>query len=195
MKTVEAIKILWDWDRRSRSVFSVADLRKMFPERSRKTFAEGLGRLVKQGILERAARGVYVNPLSRLSKRYLVEDVAVCLRRGEYSYVSLESALSEYGAISQIPMSRITVMTTGRSAEIRTPYGVIEFTHTARPVQDILENTIVMEGRPLRIARVETALRDLRRVGRNLDMVNQEFYEDILEEQAQARTVSRSAAA
>ena len=71
-------------------------------------------------------------PLSRLSKRYLIEKVAVCLRCGEYGYVSLESALAEYGAILQIPMSRITVMTTGRSAEIGMPYGVIEFTRTAR---------------------------------------------------------------
>ncbi|MDE0047876.1 MAG: DUF6088 family protein [bacterium] len=186
MKTVDAIKVLWEWDRRERSVFSVSDLRKMFPERSAKTFAEGLRRLVRQGVLERAARGVYVNPLSRLSKRYLIEKIAVCLRRGEYSYVSLESALSEYGVISQIPMSRITVMTTGRSATIRTPYGVIEFTHTKRSPADILNNTIVLEKRPLRIARVETALRDLRRVGRNLDMVNLEEYEDILKEQAEA---------
>ncbi len=186
MKTVDAIKVLWDWDRKERSVFSVTDLRKMFPERSPKTFAEGLRRLVKQGFLEHAARGVYVNLLSRSSKRYLIEKIAVCLRRGEYSYVSLESALSEYGVISQIPMSRITIMTTGRSAIIRTPYGVIEFTHTKRSAADILDNTIIMEKRPLRIARVETALRDLRRVGRNLDMVNLEYYEDILEEQAEA---------
>ena len=149
-------------------------------------FAEGLGRLVKQGVLEHAARGVYVNPLSRLSRRYLIEKIAVCLRRGEYSYVSLESALSEYGAISQIPMSRITVMTTGRSATIRTPYGVIEFTHTKRSPADILRSTLIMKERPLRIARVETALRDLRRVGRNLDMVNLEDYEDILREQDEA---------
>ncbi|MCY3872924.1 MAG: hypothetical protein OXF88_01365 [Rhodobacteraceae bacterium] len=187
MKTVEAIKVLWEWDRRGRAVFAVEDLRKMFPERSHKTFAEGLRRLVLQGFLERAARGVYVNSLSRLSKRYRIEEVAVCLRRGEYSYVSLESALAEYGAISQIPMSRITVMTTGRSAEIRTPYGVIEFTHTSRGERDILNSTIFMEGRPLRIARVEAALRDLRRVGRNLGMVNEEYYQEILEEQAAAR--------
>ena len=61
---MDAIKVLWDWDRRERCVFSVTDLRKMFPERSPKTFAEGLRRLVKQGFLEHAARGVYVNPLS-----------------------------------------------------------------------------------------------------------------------------------
>ena len=186
MKALEAVKTLSLWDRRDRSVFAMADLRRIFPERSEKTFTEGLRRLVAQGVLERAARGVYVNTLSQRSRRYLIEEIAVCMRRGEYSYVSLESALSEFGAISQIPISRITVMTTGRGGLIETRYGDIEFTHTARPVRDILGNTLVMEGRPLRIARVEAALRDLKRVGRNLHMVDMDEYRDILAGQAVA---------
>ena len=186
MKALEAVKTLSLWDRRDRSVFAMADLRRIFPERTEKTFTEGLRRLVAQGVLERAARGVYVNALSQRSRGYLLEEIAVCMRRGEYSYVSLESALSEFGAISQIPLSRITVMTTGRGGLIETRYGDIEFTHTARPVRDILGNTLIMEGRPLRIARVEAALRDLKRVGRNLHMVDMDEYLDILVGQAVA---------
>ena len=186
MKALEAVKILTLWDRRDRSVFAVADLRRIFPERSEKTFSEGLRRLVAQGVFERAARGVYVNALSRRSRRYLIEEIAACMRRGEYSYVSLESALSEFGAISQVPVSRITIMTTGRGGLIETRYGDIEFTHTARPVRDILDNTLVMEDRPLRIARIEAALRDLKRVGRNLHMVDMDEYRDILAERAAA---------
>lgn len=186
MKALEAAKALTLWDRQDKSVFAVADLRRIFPERSEKTFSEGIRRLVAQGVLERAARGVYVNALSQRSRRYLVEEIATCLRRGEYSYVSLESALSEFGAISQIPMSRITIMTTGRGGLIATRYGDIEFTHTARPVRNILANTLVTEGRPLRIARVEAALRDLKRVGRNLHMVDTGAYHDILAAQAAA---------
>ena len=53
-------------------------------------------------------------------------------------------------------------------------------------MRNILASTLVMEGRPLRIARVETALRDLKRVGRNLHMVDMEAYRDILAEQAAA---------
>ena len=186
MKALEAAKALTLWDRRDKSVFTVGDLRRIFPERSEKTFSEGLRRLVAQGVLERAARGVYVNALSQRSRGYLLEEIAACMRRGEYSYVSLESALSEFGVISQVPISRITVMTTGRGGLIGTRYGEIEFTHTARPVRDILANTLVMEGRPLRIASVEAALRDLKRVGRNLHMVDMEEYHDILAEQAAA---------
>ena len=186
MKALKAVRTLWELDRKGRRVFSVMDLRTIFPERSENTFSDGLRRLVDQGVLQRAARGVYVNPHSRRSGVHLNEEVALCLRRGEYSYVSLESALSEFGVISQMPMRWTTVMTTGRSGEIETIYGTIEFTHTARPVRDILAATLVIEGRPLRLARVETAMRDLRRVGRGLDQVNMDLYREILEDQAAA---------
>ena len=114
------------------------------------------------------------------------EEVAIRLRSGEYSYVSLESALSEFGVISQIPVGRTTMMTTGRSGEIHSIYDTLDFTHTTRSVRDILSSTLVIKGRPLRFARVETALRDLRQVGRNLDLVDMDVYREILEEQAAA---------
>ena len=186
MNTVEAIKTLVELDRNDRSVYSVGELRDIFRDRSPRAFEDGLRRLVGRGVLQRAARGVYVFALSQRPKGYLLEEIAVCKRRGKINYVSLESALCEFGAISQVMVDRITVMTTGRSAEIKTPWGVIEFTHTARPASDILESTIHMEGRPLRIARLKAALRDLRRVGRNLHMVDMDEFRDILDEQQQA---------
>ena len=173
-------------DRNDRSVYSVGELREIFRDRSPRAFEDGLRRLVGRGVLQRAARGIYVYTLSQRPNGYLLEEIAVCKRRGKVNYVSLESALCECGAISQVMVDRITVMTTGRSAEVTTPWGVIEFTHTARSAPVIHESTIHMEGRPLRIARLETALRDLRRVGRNLDMVDMDEYRDILDEQQQA---------
>ena len=89
MKTVDAIKTLCDLDRDGRAVFTVADLRCIFPERSGNTFTAGLRRLVAQGILKRAAHGVYVNALSRGPRARRNEEVAIRLRSGEYSYVSL----------------------------------------------------------------------------------------------------------
>ncbi|MCF9158081.1 hypothetical protein J7919_23515, partial [Vibrio parahaemolyticus] len=67
---------------------------------------------------------------------------------------------------SQVMTDRITIMTTGRKGEFRTPYGVIEFTHTKRDDIDIINNTIT-SARPLRIA----TLRDLKRVGRNTHLI------------------------
>jgi hypothetical protein len=94
--------------------------------------------------------------------------------RGFYNYISLESALSEAGAISQIPLDRLTVMTTGRKGEYRTPYGVIEFTHTKRPEMEILDH-VYSAGRPLKMATLTTALRDLKRVGRNTHLLDWEM--------------------
>lgn len=51
MKTVDAMKALLERDTRGRAVFSVEDLRAIMPERSGKTFSEGLRRLVRQGVL------------------------------------------------------------------------------------------------------------------------------------------------
>ena len=187
MKSVDAIKILCGLDRDGRAVFSAAELRCIFPERSGHTFAAGLRRLAAQGILKRAAHGVYVNTLSQGPRAKRNEEVAVRLRSGEYSYVSLESALSAFGVISQVPVGRTTIMTTGRSGEIDSIYGTLDFTHTDRSVRDILASTMLVEDRPLRFARVETALRDLRRVGRNMDLVDMDVYREILEEQAAAR--------
>lgn len=173
MKMTEALKELSKLDLKGRSVFLSRDLRTIFHKDGDKAFTEGLRRLVDQGILTRAARGVYVYGLSSQPKTHILEKVASFLRRGEYNYLSLESALSEYGRISQIPIDRITVMTTGRKGEIETVYGTIEFTHTSRSVDDILTATLDA-GRPLRLAKEATALRDLVRVGRNIGLVLEE---------------------
>ena len=92
--------------------------------------------------------------------------------------MSLESTLSEYGAISQIPLDRLTIMTTGRKGEYKTPFGTIEFTHTKRSPNEILNHTEAI-GRPLRLANKNTAYRDLKRVGRNTHLVDEAvLYED-----------------
>lgn len=172
MNITHAVQILHHWDNQGRVVFTHQDMATLFPQEGLKTLSKSLERLVRSGLLVRACRGVYVNAVATTRDGRLLEHIAVALRRGEYSYVSLESMLSEFGAISQVPMDRITVMTTGRKGEYRTPFGVIEFTHTSRSVTDILAATSKSALRPLRMASPETAWRDLKRVGRNTHMVN-----------------------
>ncbi len=174
MNKDQAINVFGKQDKEGKFVFSNHDLHKFFPDDSSKTFNEGLNRLVKSGLLKRACRNIYINEDARQFDSYIIEHIAKTLRRGEYNYVSLESILSEYGVISQIPIDRITIMTTGRRGIYNTIYGVIEFTHTKRSIKDILENTIKVNDRPLRIASRQTALRDLKRVGRNMNLVNPE---------------------
>jgi predicted transcriptional regulator of viral defense system len=174
MKQLDAIKVLKVWDKKGRYIFTKHILAKLFSEDNKKAFEEGLSRLVKTGILERVCRGVYVNKEAASLDQYTIERIVQALRPKAYNYVSLESALSEYGVISQIPMDRLTVMTTGRESIYKTPYGVIEMTHTKRAVDDILKNTIVIKERPLRIATKKAALRDLKRVGRNLNLIDEQ---------------------
>ena len=171
MQAVEAVKTLTEWDRYGWNIFTLSDMRKLFPHQSEKTLSESLRRLVQKGLLERVANGVFVNPLSSRSRVGMFERIACVIRRGEYNYISLECALSEWGVISQIPQSYLTIMTTGRKGVFNTTYGVIEFTHTQQSALEILNSTIQGE-RPLRIATAKAALRDLRRVGRNLHLID-----------------------
>ncbi|WP_318375665.1 type IV toxin-antitoxin system AbiEi family antitoxin [Enterobacter sp.] len=172
MNRPTALKKFTEWDKQGRYVFTLADLNKIFAEDSPKTLQAGLNRLVKDGLLARPVRGIYVFNFAHSQDSYTIEHIARALRRGEYNYVSLESALSEYGIISQIPIDRLTVMTTGRKGTYATPFGTIEFTHTKRQQQDILAG-VVQTNRPLKIATPEYALRDLKRVGRNVHLVNE----------------------
>ncbi len=172
MKKDKAIKLLSQWDAKGRFVYTLSDLAKLFPEDSPRTLQEGVNRLVKAEILQRVSRGIYLYHYAKSKDSHVIEHIAKARRRGEYNYVSLESALSEYGAISQIPVDRLTVMTTGRKGEYRTPYGTIEFTHTSRKVADVLDSVKDI-GRPLRFAKLQAAWRDLKRVGRNVHLVDE----------------------
>ncbi len=115
---------------------------------------KSLQRMVEDQLLIKAARGIYVYaPALMRNGGRVIESVVRALRPGQLSYFSLESMLSGYGIISQVPVSYLTVMTTGASCLHKTPFGTIEFTHTKRSIPEVLERTIVVEGRPLRIAK------------------------------------------
>jgi len=173
MRLSEAIKKLNHWDRQGRYVFRKGDLVYLFDEQGR-ILDQTLTRLTKNDVLQRVAHGVYLFAFSQHIGSATLEHIARNLRRGDYTFESLESALSQYGVISQIPVDRITLMTTGRSGEYHTPYGVIEFTHTKARAEDIVANVIEREGHPLPIASRQYAYTNLRSVGRNLTMVDTE---------------------
>ena len=150
MQTAAAIVRLADWDRRGRYVYHKRDLGKIFDE-APNTLSQTLKRLRAQGVLVRAAQGVYVYALSPRVGAETIQDVALTLRRGEYVFESLESALSQWGVISQAPVDRITLMTTGSKGTFHTPYGVIEFTHTKLTPDQIRQGTLERPGQPLPI--------------------------------------------
>ena len=172
VRTLDALDILNSWDKQGRYVFTKSDLAKLINEPTN-LLNKTLERLTDQHVLIRVARGVYVFRYSAHVGAYTIEEIAQVLRRSEYNYVSLESALSEWGTISQVPIDRITVMTTGRKGEFRTPFGVIEFTHTENSPEYILANTIRRDPHPLPIASEQLALKNQLRVGRNIDLIEE----------------------
>lgn len=179
MTRLDLINCLNEMERCGVIVFSKRDLEKFFPQEGEKSFEKSLQRMTRDGLLTKAARGIYANTsgVARNPGR-VIERVAKSLRPGKLCYLSLESMLSEYGLISQIPMTYLTVMTTGASGVHETPYGTIEFTHTKRSRSDILERSVFVSDRPLRVAKKQAAIQDLVRVGRNLDMIDQEELEE-----------------
>jgi hypothetical protein len=128
-------------------------------------------RLADQGVLIRAARGVYVNPHARSMPNDVRGGLIRFLRRREISYVSLESKLSEAGAISQVATT-LTCMTTGSPGRFDTPWGAIEFTHTDRRIA--VGTDVHARDDGVLEATVERAARDLRRVGRNTGLIDEE---------------------
>jgi hypothetical protein len=128
-------------------------------------------RLADQGVLIRAVRGVYVNPYARSMPSDVRGGLIRFLRPREVTYVSLESKLSEEGVISQIA-TVLTCMTTGSSGRFDTPWGAIEFTHTDRPIALGTDVHARVDG--VLEATVERSARDLRRVGRNTNLIDQQ---------------------
>ena len=101
--------------------------------------------------------------------------------RASSTHISLETALSDAGVISQAPMNWITLMSSGRRNTIRCgAWGTIEFVHTCRKPAELRDNlTYDVRCRMWR-ASVSLAMRDMRLTRRSLDLVNQEAAHDLV---------------
>ena len=184
MDTLSAIAIFNEMDGLGKYIYRNSDLRTLFSKDSDRNFIDTITRLVKKNVLVRAANGVFVYDAAKNKDSNILEDIAKNIRRGQYNYLSLESALSEYGVISQIPTGHITVMTTGRKGIFETAWGNIEFIHTERSPLEIVQRSSVLETRNIRLAMPDLALEDLKRVNRNLHLVSIEDYKEIINETA-----------
>src|SRR6266436_1781748 len=136
-------------------------------------------RLADQGVLIRAARGVYVNPHARSMPSDVRGGLIRFLRPRELTYVSLESKLSEVGVISQVATA-LTCMTTGSPGRFDTPWGTIEFTHTDRDIA--IEADVHLRDDGVLEASIDRAVRNLRRVGRNTNLIDEEILAEVLSE-------------
>ncbi len=79
-----------------------------------------LSRLTKNNTVNRICRGFYANPLNLPT----LEEISAQIYQP--SYISLESALSAYGFLSQIPQV-LTCVTTQLPRVFKTGFGTIEY--------------------------------------------------------------------
>lgn len=157
-----------------RGLFTTNDLALMLHTKPDVNFRKYLYSTVKAGVLTKLATNLYYNPASQLPTRYVLESIAKLLHWDKFIYISLESQLSHIGRISQIPIKRLTMMTTGRSGKVETCFGVIEFTHTARCVKTLQKDVYYDFEANIYRATEKRATADLKRVGRNVAMLLEE---------------------
>lgn len=156
-------------------LYSLQDLRGLLPERGWEATKAIIFRLEQSGELERVCRGLYKLPECSLSGTDLLARAAARLRAGQLNYLSLETVLSEAGVISQIPMGRLMLMSSGRSYVMScAPHGEIEFIHTAKTAGQVADE-LTYDGRyQLWRASVPLALRDMKDTRRDTGLVNLE---------------------
>ncbi|MBC2705897.1 type IV toxin-antitoxin system AbiEi family antitoxin domain-containing protein [Desulfobacula sp.] len=156
-------------------MFSLGDLRGINPDQTKGAFRVLISRAVKNGLLKRICRGLYLYPKVSFETGLVLYHAAARLRAHEFNYLSLESVLSDTGVISQIPMNWITLMSSGRSNIIDCgAFGHIEFIHTKNiPAALACELTYDFRCHLWR-ASIKQAVKDMKRTRRNTDLINWE---------------------
>lgn len=164
-----------------RYLFSSRDLRALFVDMSETGFRSLLSRSLKIGLLKRVCRGIYFYDKAYSSDGLFLFHVAALLRANKFNYISLETALSDAGVISQIPINTVTIMSSGRSSVItlETP-GKIEFVHTNQKPENLTKQLIYDEKCKMWRAKVPLAIRDMKATHRNCDLIDWDLANELI---------------
>ncbi|MGY4534303.1 hypothetical protein ACVW0Y_003442 [Pseudomonas sp. TE3786] len=155
-----------------RYLFTPDDLRGLLPELSEGAYKTLLSRADSGGLLTRVCRGLYVFEPAAPRNGLLLAHAAARLRANYFNYLSLETALSDAGVISQVPMNWLTLMSSGRSSQIDCGrWGTIEFVHTRQQPNELAEQLNYDARCRLWRATTQQALRDMRATRRSMDLV------------------------
>jgi hypothetical protein len=182
---MQPIKYLNQWlndhANKEHYLFTLQDLRSLLPELSDLAFKTLLSRAVKNDSLLRICRGVYAVKKVIPLDGYLLFHAATLLRANEFNYISLETVLSEQGIISQIPINRIFIMSSGRSNTISCgSWGTIEFIHTDKKPGDLVKELSYDTRCGLWRASVVLALKDMKNTHRNTDLIDWEVANELI---------------
>lgn len=162
-------------DRTGAWAFGIEEIRLAFRSENPATTLSALRAHAASGLILRITRGLYANPRAHSLPDNGCEALVAYLRPWDFNYLSLESAASECGLISQIP-GRLTFVTSGRGGLFQTPWGDIELVHT-RLAPESLSDITFHAGRGIHIAGPQQALADLARFNRSLDLVEEMSHE------------------
>ncbi|MEI8320745.1 MAG: hypothetical protein WCG05_01885 [Alphaproteobacteria bacterium] len=182
---MQPMRILSNWLQQNANdehyLFSLQDLRALCPDLSDSAFKALLSRTVHAGYLQRVCRGLYVYKKAIPSNGLLLFHGATHLRSNKFNYISLETGLSDAGVISQVPINRISIMSSGRSNIIACgEFGTIEFIHTNQSPTSIMDQLTYDADCKLWRASVALALRDMKTTHRNCDLIDWDMANELI---------------
>lgn len=182
---MQSMRVLLNWLQKNATnehcLFALQDLRALFPNLSDSAFKTLLSRTVRAEYLERVCRGLYLYRKVVVLDGLLLFRAAAHLRADKFNYISLETVLSDAGIISQIPMNRISMMSSGRSNSVSCgKWGTIEFIHTHQKPTDVIGQLSYDIHCGVWRANVALALRDMKATHRNSDLINWEVANEFI---------------
>lgn len=155
-------------------LFSQQDFSSIFPDFTAENLRMLLSRAVRNDILERVCKGIYLYTKTDYDPTLILFKVASKLRADNLNYVSLETVLSQSGRISQQLLGWITVMTTGRSGTISCGrFGTVELIHTSKNFDKIMPELRLDRQTGMLWASEKLALHDMKDCKRQMDLVEQ----------------------
>lgn len=182
---MQPIKTLTQWlsenANNTHYAFTLHDLRALCCSLTDGAFKTLLSRAVSSGLLLRPCRGIYLYQKALPTDGLLLFHVAALLRANHFNYISLETALSDSGVISQIPMNWISIMTSGRSNTIAVKdFGTVEFVHTNQKPDNLTQQLHYDESCGLWRANTALAIRDMKAAHRNCDLIDWDLAHELI---------------
>lgn len=182
---MQPIKHLCNWLQQHASsehyLFSLQDLRALFPCLAWPAFKTLLCRAVQAKYLEKVCRDLYIHKNAAPTDGLLLFHAAAHLRSHAFNYISLETVLSDVGIISQVPMQWITIMSSGRSSIISCgTWGTIEFIHTNQSPSPLIDHLSYDKDRRLWRANVRLALKDMKKTRRDSNLINWKIAHELI---------------
>lgn len=179
MKVSQLLECLDFFDKQGKWLFRLSDFLMYFRTESEQSIKISLSRHAKHNLITQVSKGIYANARARskMLEKHFQAAVANYLRDKVYSYLSLESVLSEEGLISQLP-NRYTFVSLKFSHTYHTPFITVEYTQTKRDVKSFFEGCYYDEVREIWVASAQKAVDDAYKFRRAVDLYDEQLEKD-----------------